>query len=56
LNEHGNIDWLTESGNFTILKNGIEFSATYFIMLFGLFYPGAGKLSIDYFIKKYFGD
>jgi len=56
LREHGNINWLTESGNFTVLKNGIEFAATYFIMLLGLFYLGAGKVSIDHFIKKHFTD
>lgn len=56
LREHGNIDWLTETGNFTILKNGIEFAATYFIMLLSLFYLGAGKASIDYLIKKRFTD
>lgn len=55
LSEHGNIDWLTQNGNFTILKNGIEFAATYFIMLLVLFFTGAGKLSVDYFIIKRFG-
>ncbi|NOQ69619.1 MAG: hypothetical protein GQ573_05900, partial [Gammaproteobacteria bacterium] len=52
LSEHGNINWLTETGNFTILKNGIEFAATYFIMLLVLFFNGAGKASVDYFISK----
>ena len=52
LTEHGNINWLTETGNFTILKNGIEFAATYFIMLLVLFFNGAGKASIDYLISK----
>jgi len=52
LSEHGNIDWLTETGNFTILKNGIEFAATYFIMLLVLFFNGAGKASIDYLITR----
>ncbi len=52
LSEHGNIDWLTETGSFTVLKNGIEFAATYFIMLLVLFFNGAGKASIDYFISR----
>lgn len=52
LEEHGNYNWLTETGPFTILKNGIEFAATYFIMLLTLLFTGAGKASIDHFIKK----
>lgn len=52
LSEHGNMTWLTETGNFTILKNGIEFAATYFIMLLVLFFSGAGKASVDYFICR----
>ena len=55
LSEHGNINWLTETGNFTILKNGIEFAATYFIMLLVLFFNGAGKASVDYLISKKLG-
>jgi putative oxidoreductase len=55
LKEHGNYDWLTESGNFTVLKNGIEFSATYFVMLMMLFFYGAGRFfSLDYWIAKVF--
>lgn len=52
LSEHGNINWLTETGSFTILKNGIEFAATYFIMLLVLFFYGAGKASADHIISK----
>lgn len=52
LSEHGNIDWLTETGSFTILKNGIEFAATYAIMLLVLFFNGAGKASLDHIILK----
>lgn len=47
LRRHGNYDWLTETGSITILKNGIEFAATYFIMLLSLFFTGAGRLSVD---------
>ena len=53
LQEHGNYSWLTENGSFVVLNNGIEFSATYFIMLLALFFMGAGKYcSVDYFIAR----
>lgn len=53
LKQHGNYDWLTETGNFVILNNGIEFATTYFIMLLALFFMGAGKyFSIDYWLAK----
>ena len=55
LREHGNYSWLTENGNFVILNNGIEFAATYFIMLFVLFFYGPGKASLDYFIERRYG-
>jgi len=54
LEEHGNYTWLTEAGNITILKNGIEFAATYFIMLLPLLFFGAGRLSIDHLFRKQF--
>ncbi len=54
LEEHGNINWLTEAGSFTVLKNGIEFAATYFIMLLTLFFTGAGKASIDHILYRKF--
>ena len=55
LKKHGNYDWLTEAGPVTILKNGIEFAATYFLMLLVLFFIGSGKyLSIDYWISRKF--
>ncbi len=55
LQEHGNYDWLTSSGSFVILNNGIEFAATYFIMLLALFFIGAGKyLSVDGWLYKRF--
>jgi putative oxidoreductase len=53
LQENGNYSWLTENGSLVVLNNGIEFSATYFIMLLTLFFMGAGKyFSIDYFIAR----
>lgn len=53
LQEHGNYDWLTSSGNFAVLNNGIEFAITYFIMLLALFALGGGRYtSLDYFIAK----
>lgn len=53
LKQHGNYSWLTEYGSITILKNGIEFAATYFIMLLVLFFYGAGRyVSLDYWIGR----
>lgn len=53
LQEHGNYGWLSEHGSFTVLKNGIEFAATYFIMLLVLFSHGAGRyLSLDYWLSR----
>lgn len=55
LKEHGNYSWLTETGSITILKNGIEFAATYFLMLLVLFFYGAGRYaSIDYWLDRKF--
>jgi len=56
LKEHGNYSWLTEHGSITILKNGIEFAATYFVMLLILFFYGAGRyISLDYWIARKLG-
>jgi len=53
LKEHGNYEWLTSSGSLVVLNSGIEFAATYFIMLLALFFTGAGRwLSVDYWIKQ----
>jgi len=55
LQEHGNYSWLTENGNFVVLNNGIEFAATYFIMLLVLFFIGAGRFfSMDYWVRRAF--
>lgn len=53
IEENGNTDWLYSNGNIVVLNNGIEFSATYFIMLLALFFIGAGRYtSVDYFLFK----
>ena len=53
LQEYGNYDWLTSSGNFVVLNNGIEFAVTYFLMLFAVFVMGGGRyFSLDYYIAK----
>jgi len=55
LDTHGNIDWLTENGSLVILNNGIEFAATYFVMLLALLFLGGGRyLSADYWIAQRF--
>lgn len=54
LKEHGNYDYLTKNGSVTLLNNGIEFGATYLIMLLSLLFTGAGKFtSADYFIQRF---
>ncbi|MBK5932218.1 hypothetical protein CCR82_17180 [Halochromatium salexigens] len=54
LREHGNYEWLTENGSLVILNNGIEFAATYLIMLVALFFIGAGRyLSLDDWIGRW---
>jgi putative oxidoreductase len=56
LKEHGNYEWLTENGSLVVLNNGIEFAATYFIMLLALFFIGGGRyVSVDYWIAQKFG-
>ncbi|GFD70894.1 DoxD-like inner membrane protein [Tenacibaculum sp. KUL113] len=54
LQEYGHYDWLTSSGNLVILNNGVEFAATYFVMLFVLLVYGGGRfVSVDYLISKW---
>jgi uncharacterized membrane protein YphA (DoxX/SURF4 family) len=53
LQEHGNYEWLTETGSFVISNNGIEWAATYFVMLLALFALGSGKyVSLDYWLCR----
>lgn len=52
---HGNYDWLTSSGSFVILNNGIEFAMTYIVMLLALIVLGGGRyVSVDYWLKYQF--
>ncbi|MCV6615413.1 MAG: DoxX family protein [Cellvibrionaceae bacterium] len=53
LGEHGNYDWLTAKGSLVVLNNGIEFAATYFIMLLVLLFSGGGRyVSVDYYLSR----
>lgn len=55
LETYGNYDWLTSSGSFVILNNGIEFAVTYLVMLLALLILGGGRyLSLDYRVKCLF--
>lgn len=53
LQTHGNYDWLTSSGNLVILNNGIEFAATYLVMLLALLTTGGGRyVSVDFWLAR----
>lgn len=53
LRENGNYNWLTGKGSIVVLNNGIEFAATYFVMLMALLFAGAGRfVSIDYWLGR----
>jgi uncharacterized membrane protein YphA (DoxX/SURF4 family) len=55
LREYGNYNWLTEQGSLVVLNNGIEWAATYFIMLLALLFLGGGRfISLDYWIARRF--
>lgn len=55
LREHGNYEWLSENGNFVVSNNGIEWAATYFVMLLALFFIGGGRfVSVDYWLQRTF--
>lgn len=46
-------EWLTASGELVILNNGIEFAATYFVMLLALFFMGGGRyVSLDFWLDR----
>lgn len=51
LRENGNYDWLTAKGNFVVSNSGMEWAATYFVMLLALFFTGGGRwFSVDYWL------
>lgn len=51
LREHGDYGWLTGRGRVTILNNGIEFAAMYFVMLLSLLFTGGGRYtSVDHYL------
>jgi putative oxidoreductase len=53
LQEHANYEWLTENGSLVILNNGIEFAATYMLMLLALLFIGGGRyVSTDYWLAR----
>ncbi len=53
LQEHTHYDYITSTGNVVMLNNGIEFAATYFIMLLALLFLGAGRyVSLDYWFAR----
>ena len=54
LREYGNYDWLTGRGSIVVLNNGIEFAATYLLMLLVLLFHGGGRyVSVDYWIGRW---
>jgi uncharacterized membrane protein YphA (DoxX/SURF4 family) len=53
LKEHGDYGYLTARGSITILNNGIEFAATYLVMLVSLLFTGGGRhTSLDYWLRR----
>ncbi len=53
LQEAGTYNYFTEFGGIAVINNGIEWAATYFIMLLALFFLGGGRyVSLDYWIRQ----
>ncbi len=53
LQQHGNYDWLTASGGFAIINNGVEFAVTYLVMLLALIKMGGGRfVSLDFWLVR----
>ncbi len=53
LKQHGDYSWLTANGDFVVLNNGIEFAATYFVMLLALLFMGGGRhVSVDDWLRR----
>lgn len=54
LQAHGNYEWLTSGGPLVVLNNGIEFAATYAIMLMALIGLGGGRhVSLDHWLTRW---
>ncbi len=48
-------NYVNKHGRLVMLNNGIEFAATYFVMLLALFFIGAGRyFSVDHWIARFF--
>lgn len=48
-------NWLTGNGSLLMLNNGIEFAATYVVVLLILFFFGTGRyFSIDHWLRLRF--
>jgi putative oxidoreductase len=55
LRQQGDYGWLTENGNFAIVNGGIEWAATYLVMLLALLFIGGGRfVSVDYWLARRF--
>ncbi len=52
LKEYGNYEWLTGSGSFVILNNGVEFPVIYIGMLLALISFGPGRISVDFIVER----
>jgi uncharacterized membrane protein YphA (DoxX/SURF4 family) len=53
LQQQPDYDWLVSSGKLVVLNNGVEFAATYLVMLLVLLVYGAGRwLSLDYWLGR----
>jgi uncharacterized membrane protein YphA (DoxX/SURF4 family) len=53
LQQYGDYDWLTSSGGFAIVNNGVEFAVTYLVMLLALIKMGGGRyVSVDYWLVR----
>lgn len=53
LQQQPDYEWLISSGKLVVLNNGIEFAATYFVMLLVLMVYGSGRfLSLDFWLSR----
>ncbi len=53
LMSHGDYEWITERGSLVLANNGIEWAATYLVMLVALFFLGGGRfVSADYWLAR----